>query len=675
MLVNLKAKSARGLLCAFLAMAFCLSPAAVSRADGWSFWGRLNLEHQVSGNVAAGLATDGTNLFYSTLLEGVWRASLEDRQFTRMPMTGFPAWDANTNTNGFAVWNIAVSAQGTLVISGSPVNVTSNTVSPPPSSFNNTLPVFYWWDEDNQTWQASSVTNKSYPYTANVGNFSTAQDGSLWTCSGFAPYAYRSTDGGRSYTAFDINARVPTNYFPLPLTANQFSFGKLFSVVAGWGNEIVIGTETGGYLCSTNNGLNWASLDPNYTNAASTNPLGRIGNALVTGLDHYGNFLCANFESDNYPGRTNWDGVTLIGWHPSDGSYFNAANGFATGFGPARVLTPPSGTSFCFMNQNYLLQGGVFRAADGRHWTQFNQNNGLDVPFGGNITNAVIAGNCFTTLSNLVFISVAGTIYVYDSTSPPVVNRPPVALPQNINLWENTATNVTLSGNDADGDSLNFTVTIPPQHGTLDGAPPDMTYTSDSNFIGLDSFSFIADDGVSTSAPVVVNLAINALTNTLSTVALTNPERGEMLVTPTNLTFAADAVDPDGIRAVNFYVGNTFVGQATNPPYTMVLTNVSPGDYAVSARAIDNHGARTWSAPVGVLVLPTAPVLKIQRVDSENVSVTWPLELDGFFVESAPDAIGPWMLSPFAPEFFPNGQTVIAPMADRQFFRLTRPGR
>ena len=144
MLVNLKAKSARGLLCAFLAMAFCLSPAAVSRADGWSFWGRLNLEHQVSGNVAAGLATDGTNLFYSTLLEGVWRASLEDRQFTRMPMTGFPAWDANTNTNGFAVWNIAVSAQGSLVISGSPVNVTSNTVSPPPSSFNNTLPVFYY---------------------------------------------------------------------------------------------------------------------------------------------------------------------------------------------------------------------------------------------------------------------------------------------------------------------------------------------------------------------------------------------------------------------------------------------------------------------------------------------------------------------------------------------------
>ncbi len=64
-----------------------------------------------------------------------------------------------------------------------------------------------------------------------------------------------------------------------------------------------------------------------------------------------------------------------------------------------------------------------------------------------------------------------------DSTPPPVTNRPPMALPQNVNLWKNTPTNFTLAGSDADGDALNFTVTVPPTFGTLSGTPPDLTYT------------------------------------------------------------------------------------------------------------------------------------------------------------------------------------------------------
>lgn len=668
-----KAKvSASRLLPALWLAIFNFSFHGVLRADGWQYWGRVGLEHRLSGDAAAQLATDGTNLFYSTLLDGVWRASFEDHQFTQMPMTGFPAWNADNNTNGFAVWNIAVSAQGTLVISGSPVNVNSNNISPPPSSFNNALPVFYWWDEENQSWHAASVTNKTYPYTANVGNFSIAKDGSLWACSGFSPYAYRSTDGGRSYTAFNIDSRVPANYFPLPLTTSQFTFGKIFAIVAGWGNEVVIGTETGGYLFTTNNGANWASLASDYTNATSTNPLGRIGNAMVTGLDHYGNFLCANFESYNYPGRSNWNGVTLIGWRPSDGSYFNAASGFTNGFGPARVLTPPSGMSFCFLNQNYLLQGGVFRAFDGRHWTQFNQGNGLDVPFSGNITNAVVAGNCFTTLSNLVFISVGGTIYSYDSTPPPIVGLPPTALPQNVNLWKNTSTNLTLTGYDPDGDFLNVTLQTEPQHGTLDGALPDATYTPANNFVGLDSFSFVVDDGMSTSAPVVVNLAINSLTNTLSTIEISRPKNGTTFIAPTNLTFIAEASDSNGIQSVNFYIGNQRVGSATNAPYTMTLTNMPSGDDSLSACAIDNFGARTWSAPVRFSIFATPPILKIQPADAQNLSITWPLELEGFFLESAPNIYGPWTLSPNAPGFFPNGQIVNVPLTNQQFFRLVR---
>ena len=353
-----------------------------ARADSWTYWG------QVAGANVNGpkLATDGTNIFYSTLLDGVYRATLADRNFSLMPMTGFPLWNANTNTNGFAVQHLTTTPQGTIVIAGSQISVNSNSVLfNPPGSSTNTLPVFYWWDETNQFWHAAAVTGKNYPYTANIGNFSIAPDGSLWACSGFYPYAYRSTDGGKIFTAFDINARVPTNYFPLPLTTNQFTFGEIFSVCAGWNNEVVIGTETGGYLHTTNNGVTWRSLDPNYTNTNSTNPLGRTGDARVAGIDHYGNFLCRNFLMSVSPARSNWLGVPLIGWRPRDDLVFNASVGFTNGLAPNSVFTPPSGVTFGFANQNYLLQGGVFRALNGKNWSQFNQGSGLDFPFSTNL--------------------------------------------------------------------------------------------------------------------------------------------------------------------------------------------------------------------------------------------------------------------------------------------------
>lgn len=651
------------------ALTFCFAVAFAARADSWSYWGH------VSATSAAGpkMSTDGTNIFYSTFLDGVYRATLADKVFTAMPMTGFPLWEANTNPNGFACANVAVTPQGTVVICGSQVSAsTTNIQFNPPGSSTNTLPVFYWWDETNQLWHASSITGKTYPYTSNVGNFSIAQDGSLWACSGFYPYAYRSTNGGKNFTAFDINARVPTNYLPMP--SGQGTFGALFSILAGWNSRVVIGTETGGFLQTTNNGATWTSLDPNFTSTNTMNPLGRIGDARVVGLDHYGNFLLNNYLLGQFAGYTNWNGVSLIGWRPADGSYFPATNGFLASLGSGLIVTPPSGVSFTFMNQNYLLQGGVYRSPNGRDWSQFNQGSGLDFPFAPGLTNVLGQGGCITTVSNLVLIGVGGgSIYSFDSTPPPVVNRPPIALSKNVNLWANSPTNFTLTGSDADGNALNFTIVIPPARGTLTGTPPDLTYTPSNNATGPDGFFFTANDGTASAAVAFVGLAINPPTNTLSTVALTSPADGKIFIAPANLVIAAAASDPDGITLVNFYLNGSFITGISNAPYTLTLTNVAPGDYSISARVKDHFDTRTWSAPVRVTVLPVVPRASIKQVDSETVAVTWSLELDGFFIESAPDAAGPWTLSPYPPLFFTNGQNATIPLADQQFFRLMRP--
>ena len=644
------------------------SIALAVRADTWSYWSNVAIPNTQFGAFGAQLATDGTNIFYSTILDGVYSASLADGNFSALPLTGFPLWDANTNTNGYAVQRIVATPQGTVVIAGSPVNVTSNSVTfNPPGSSTNTLPIFYWWDEANQLWHASAITGKNYPYTSNIGNFSLAPDGSLWTCSGFYPYAYRSTDGGKNFTAFDINVRVPANYFPMPLS-NQGTFGALFSVSAGWNNEVVIGTETGGFLHTTNNGATWRSLDPNFTSTNSLNPLGRTGDARVAGLDHYGNFLCENFLPATSPAQNIWSSVKLIGWNPRDGSVFAATNGLPAGYGVSLVLTRSSGVTYTFMNQGSNNLGGVYRALDGKNWSQFNDGLPSVSP---NVGNAQAAGNCLTVVSNTFYLGFGTGIYTFDSTPPPIVNRPPIALPQNVNFWENSPTNITLTGTDADGDALNFTVVTAP-HGKLTGTPPDLSYTPSNNFTGLDALTFVTNDGMATSAPVAVNFYINFPTNTLSAITLTNPVNGKVFSGFTNLTLAAAVSDPDGISKVFFYNDASII-TVSNAPYAVTLTNLPPGEHTFSARAFDSLGARTWSAPVRVTVLPVAARLNIQPVDSENVAVTWPLDLDGFFIETAPEANGPWTLAATPQLYFTNGQTATIPKADQQFFRLMHP--
>src|SRR4051794_32586984 len=89
---------------------FCAASSLLcARADDtWEYWASVPTVNAS----APKLATDGTNIYFSTLLDGVYRATLDDRNFSLMPMTGFPLWDANTNTNGFAAQNIATTPQG-----------------------------------------------------------------------------------------------------------------------------------------------------------------------------------------------------------------------------------------------------------------------------------------------------------------------------------------------------------------------------------------------------------------------------------------------------------------------------------------------------------------------------------------------------------------------------------
>jgi hypothetical protein len=120
------------------------------------------------------------------------------------------------------------------------------------------------------------------------------------------------------------------------------------------------------------------------------------------------------------------------------------------------------------------------------------------------------------------------------------VNDAPVATAQSVSALEETPKTITLTGTDQEGDALTFSVATGPAHGTITGTPPAITYTPELNYIGPDSFTFTASDGLGTSAPATVS--INVLAENDPPVATAQPVTTDE-DTAVNITLAG--VDPD----------------------------------------------------------------------------------------------------------------------------------
>ena len=90
-------------------------------------------------------------------------------------------------------------------------------------------------------------------------------------------------------------------------------------------------------------------------------------------------------------------------------------------------------------------------------------------------------------------------------------NRPPVALDRSLVLAEDTTAAATLLASDPEGSALTYTVTTPPNHGVLTGAPPHLVYVPLADFHGADLFTFKARDGLLDSSNATVSVEITAV--------------------------------------------------------------------------------------------------------------------------------------------------------------------
>lgn len=97
--------------------------------------------------------------------------------------------------------------------------------------------------------------------------------------------------------------------------------------------------------------------------------------------------------------------------------------------------------------------------------------------------------------------------------------------------------------------------------------------------------------------------------NTAPVVSLTNPPNGSVVNALDNLILTAGASDADGtISKVEFFQGNTKIGQSTASPYSATWSSVPGGSYSVYAVATDNKGLTATSALANIQV-NAAPVV------------------------------------------------------------------
>lgn len=99
------------------------------------------------------------------------------------------------------------------------------------------------------------------------------------------------------------------------------------------------------------------------------------------------------------------------------------------------------------------------------------------------------------------------------------INDAPLADDQAVSAKESTAKAITLTGSDVDQDVLTFSVVTGPTQGELSGTAPDMVYTPTPGYLGLDSFTFKANDGTVDSGHATVTITVSA-----NNVPVANPD-------------------------------------------------------------------------------------------------------------------------------------------------------
>ena len=181
----------------------------------------------------------------------------------------------------------------------------------------------------------------------------------------------------------------------------------------------------------------------------------------------------------------------------------------------------------------------------------------------------------------------AGKTYVTnrrDGTVSVIVeqqNHAPRADSQSVSTPLNASIAIVLTATDADTDPLTYAVVTGPEHGTLTGAPPNVSYFPATNYGGSDNFTFKATDGTDDSNVATISITMPPGTSTTVTSSLSLSTFGQAITLTATVTGGDGA--PDG--SVQFFDGGNLLGTSTltGAKTSLTTTAVSAGTRSITA--------------------------------------------------------------------------------------------
>ncbi len=125
-------------------------------------------------------------------------------------------------------------------------------------------------------------------------------------------------------------------------------------------------------------------------------------------------------------------------------------------------------------------------------------------------------------------------------------NQPPVANPYSTTTEEDTPVVINLKGTDPDSDSLTYNIVMAPFNGSLSGTAPNLTYTPNKNFHGLDNFTFKVKDGLSDSAYATILITVSSINDPPT--AVDDAVETQEDTPAVNINVLANDTDVDNVR-------------------------------------------------------------------------------------------------------------------------------
>lgn len=152
---------------------------------------------------------------------------------------------------------------------------------------------------------------------------------------------------------------------------------------------------------------------------------------------------------------------------------------------------------------------------------------------------------------------------------------------------------------------------------------PPYSYTLENPVVGEYEVYAISTDSIGKNAMSPV-IGIRIIASALPIVSITSPLESSQFNYNSTIEIKADASDTDGtITKVEFFNGDSKIGEVLESPYNFFWEEVKNGDYSIAAKATDNTSQTVTSTPVKIRVRKEGILLSYSEDFEDDLAQDW----------------------------------------------------